>query len=111
MNQTKREDRHQPSATSLQTALERWRSLDAVVVLREFADYAKKDESFKPVKATTTSRWHASVFGTEVELLLTGPKFWDSRARVGGGGAIDLVMYLAQTDFKTATRMLRERQL
>ena len=41
------------------------------------------------------------------ELLLTGPKFYDTRQKRGGGGAIDLVMHLYQIDFKKAVDRLR----
>jgi hypothetical protein len=89
------------------SVLERWRALDAQVVLAALAEYAKQDSTFKPVKSQATSRWHAKVDGAEYELLLTGQRFWDSRARSGGGGAVDLVMHLAQTDFPGAVRRLK----
>ena len=44
------------------------------------ADYAKKDVSFIPVKDAGTERWHTTVRGREFELLLTGTKFFDTRA-------------------------------
>lgn len=93
------------------SSLERWRSLDAVLVLRAFADYAKQDPTFVPIKTPNTARWHATVLGQDLELLVTGPRFWNTRKNVGGGGAIDLVMHLAGVDFKAAVSMLRERQL
>ncbi len=88
-----------------------WQQLDAAVVLAAIADYAKEDKTFGPTKARTTSRWHASLNGNEFELLLTGQKFWDVRAKTGGGGAVDLVMHLAGLDFTLAIRRLRELQL
>jgi hypothetical protein len=93
------------------SSLERWRSLDAVLVLRVFAEHAKQDLTFVPVKSSATTRWHAIAAGHNVELLLTGPKFWNTRDNVGGGGAIDLVMHLTGVDFKAATRMLSGKQL
>jgi len=87
--------------------LERWRSLDAKVVLAALAEYVKQDGTYKPVKDQASSRWHARVDGAEYELLLTGSRFWDSRARSGGGGAGDLVIHLAQTDFPGAVRRLK----
>lgn len=91
--------------------LGRWRSLDAIVVLTAVADHVKQDSTFVPVKASDTTRWHASIAGLDLELLLTGPKFFDTRAGVGGGGAIDLVMHLTQSDFKAATRILSGLQI
>jgi hypothetical protein len=70
------------------SVLDHWRALDAKVVLAAFAEYAKQDRTYEPVKDQATSRWHARVDGAEYELLLTGPRFWDSRARSGGGGAV-----------------------
>lgn len=88
-------------------ALSRWRSLDAAVAIAAIADHAKRDKTFKPVKDSATSRWHVTIDGNEFELLLTGPKFWDTRARAGGGGAIDLTMHLGSIDFKGAVRRLQ----
>ena len=93
------------------SALERWRSLDAVGVLLAIADHAKRDASFVPAKAAHTQRWHASVGGQDFELLLTGPKFWDTRGNVGGGGAVDLAMHLARLKFKEAVRLLADRRV
>ena len=90
-----------------ETSLARWRALDATSALQAIAQHAKKDISFAAVKDPSSSRWHATVDGVEYELILTGPRFWDCRASVGGGGAIDLVMYLAHVDFRAAARKLR----
>ncbi len=93
------------------TVLLRWQQLDAAVVLSAIADHAKKDRTFTPTKSRESSRWHASVGSREFELLLTGPKFWDTRARQGGGGAVDLVMHLARMDFRQASQWLHEHHL
>ena len=94
-------------ATVNRTALERWRTLDAVTVLTAVAEYAKLDPTFAPTKCDGTTRWHISVAGLDFELLLTGSKFWDTRSSVGGGGAVDLVMHLVGVGFKNAVRLLR----
>lgn len=94
-----------------EAALARWRSLPAIDVLLSFASFAKEDRTYKPVDARITSRWHATVAQSEFELLLTGPKFWDTRAKAGGGGAIDLVMHLTGSDFRAAVRELHARGL
>src|SRR6266545_4630151 len=94
-----------------QSSLVRWQSLDAADVLHTLADHAKRDVTFRPVKDSKTSRWHACVQGYEYELLLTGPKFWDTRSKRGGGGAVDLVMHLARVDFKQAVELLRTARL
>ena len=91
--------------------LKRWRSLDAVGVVSALADYAKRDPSFSPIKSINTERWHVSMGGRDFELLLTGPKFWDTRESAGGGGAVDLAMHLAGLRFKDAVRLLVERRI
>lgn len=89
----------------------RWRSLDAAVALLALARHAKRDPTFEPIKDQATTRWHANVAGLDFELLLTGPKFFDTRAETGGGGAIDLAMHLLRADFKTAAGALRNAGL
>lgn len=91
--------------------LERLQTLSAVDVVLCLADFAKEDLTFRPVHSHSTRRWYVTAAGVEYELLLTGPKFWDTRAQVGGGGAIDLAMHLARTDFRGAVRELVRRGL
>ena len=93
------------------STLERWRSLDADKVLVAIATHAKPDPTFQPVRSARTQRWHASMGAREFELLLTGPKFWDTRMEVGGGGAIDLACHLAGCSFKAAVRLLHSASL
>jgi hypothetical protein len=88
------------------SALERWRGLDAATVLTAMAVHAKPDPLYIPVKDRASRRWHAHVAGRDYELLLTGAKFWDTRQAVGGGGAVDLVIHLTGCDFKAACREL-----
>lgn len=89
------------------STLSRWRELLAVDVLTAIADHAKRDVSYIALKSPRSSRWHARYGSREFELLLTGSKFWDTRARKGGGGAVDLAMHLAQVDFSAAVRLLQ----
>lgn len=86
--------------------LERWRLLDATVVLAALAQHAKVDATYVPATSILSTRWHANVGGQDFELLLTGPKFWDSRSAKGGGGAVELVMHLERLGFKKATARL-----
>ena len=90
------------------SALERWRELDAATLLCALAEHAKQDISYVPVTNRATSRWHVSVQGRDFELLLTGTKYWDTRARCGGGGGVDLTMHLSGLDFRHATARLTE---
>lgn len=87
----------------------RWRQTAAIEVLRVLADYARQDVSFVPRSSHGSTRWHVSVGGTDFELLCTGPKFLDTRANKGGGGAVDLAMHLLGLDFKRAAKLLRAK--
>lgn len=89
------------------STLEQWRKLDALQVLEKLECYFKRDDSFHPIKAKDTSRYHVNANGREWEFLITGPKFWDTRRGKGGGGALDLTMHLFDLDFKQAVIMLR----
>lgn len=87
--------------------LERLRSLDTGIVIDAVADHAKRDVTFEPTTAVETERWHVSAGGREFELLLRGPKFYDTRAKKGGGGAVDLVMHLFGAGFMEAVGILK----
>ncbi|WP_454909680.1 hypothetical protein [Variovorax gossypii] len=89
--------------------LERWRGLHAAVLLPLLADFAKQDANFRPIKEPGTTRWHVSAGGSDFELVCTGPRFLDTRARTGGAGAVDLVSHLWNLQFRNAIRMLEER--
>jgi hypothetical protein len=52
-----------------------------------------------PTKSPQTERWHLNVRGKDFELLINDVRFYDTRAKKGGGGAIDLVMQLFGLDF------------
>ncbi len=93
------------------SVLTRWRDLDAAVVLRALADRLKPDPTYVPIKSPQSRRWHANVRGRDFELLLTGTKFWDTRERVGGGGAVDLAMHVADVDFAGAVSLLKQRNI
>ncbi len=90
-----------------QAELDRFRGIDAGTALMKLAEHVKQDPTFDPVSAEATTRWHASIGGLNYELLLTGPKFYDTRQKRGGGGAIDLVMHLYNLDFKRAVERCR----
>jgi hypothetical protein len=88
-----------------------WRSLDAALVLEVVSDYAKRDIDYTPRRNIRSTRWQVTAGGQDYEILCTGPKFLDTRAKLGGGGAVDLVMHLFRLDFKHAVSLLREKNL
>ena len=85
------------------TPLREMRSEDALALL---AIHCKPDSSYQPVKQPTTRRWHAHTSGGEFEILTTGTKWYDTRAKIGGGGAIDLAMHVLRLPFVDAVRIL-----
>ena len=85
------------------TPLREMPSGDALALL---AIHCKLDSSFQPVKEPTTRRWHAHTSGGEFEILTTGTKWYDTRAKIGGGGAIDLAMHVLRLPFVDAVRIL-----
>lgn len=93
------------------STLARWRGVDCVVVVEALATYAKRDVTYVPHKSNDSSRWHVRFEEREFELLFTRNRFWDLRSRVGGGGAVDLVMHLTGESFKSAVQRLTERGL
>jgi hypothetical protein len=72
------------------------------------ADHAKLDRDFVPRRAKGTQRVHISAASADWELLVDGPRFFDTRAEKGGGGAVDLVIHLWRVPFKKAVQMLRD---
>nr|WP_233176786.1 hypothetical protein [Ralstonia sp. ASV6] len=73
------------------------------------ATHAKRDSTFTPTKSAGTQRWHATAGTLHFELLLNGPKFFDTRAQAGGGGAIDLAIHLYRLSFNEAIGLLHAR--
>lgn len=69
----------------------------------------KLDAAYRPVKDDHSCRWHASTAIGEFEILTTGAKWYDTRARMGGGGAIDLAMHVLDLSFVDAVKRLTAR--
>ena len=97
------------------------RSFDRVTLaaLREMASEealmrlsicCRPDRPFRPMKQVITRRWHVLTTSGEFEILTTGPKWYDTRARTGGGGAIDLAMHVRQASFVEAVKLLTGRR-
>ena len=91
--------------------LERWRAIDALLVLEKLGCFVKVDHTFEPLTAYDTQRYHVNADGQDFELLLQGSKFFDTRLQRGGGGAVDLVMHVRHVEFKGATELLRRMAL
>jgi hypothetical protein len=86
--------------------LERLRAVACTTTFERLEGHFKRDSTFTPTKDPKTERWHCGTARGEFELLVNGPKWYDTRARRGGGGAIDLVMKLYGIDFVKAVNLL-----
>lgn len=83
------------------------RQLPLTDALNKLGIFWKIDSDFRPEKDMRTVRLHvSSVTGRAWEILVTGDKWFDTRAGKGGGGSIDLVMYLLEVNFVAAVKQL-----
>ena len=75
------------------------------------AIYIRSDPTYVPAKDPRSRRWHVCTACGEFEILTTGPNKWyDTRAKKGGGGAIDLAMHILHLPFLDAVEHLLERR-
>jgi hypothetical protein len=87
------------------------RDLPSEAVLARLAMEIKPDPTFVPVKDADSRRWQALTTQGDFEILTTGPKWYDTRARKGGGGAIDLAMHVLGLSFVEAVKHLTDQQI
>lgn len=69
--------------------------------------YFKRDDSYRPRLNGSSQRWHVSTDHVVLELIVTGPKWYDTTSGMGGGGAIDLIAHVKQVGFRQAVNLLR----
>jgi hypothetical protein len=91
------------------TTLVQLRETQSHTALSLLADDCKADPTYRPIKDPASRRWYVRTTCGEFEILTTGVKWYDPRARTGGGGAIDLAMHLLQVSFVDAVRILTAR--
>lgn len=91
------------------TTLIRLREIPCEEVLSSLTIHCKADPSFRPAKDPQSRRWYVRTECGEFEIVTTGLKWYDSRARTGGGGAIDLAMHILHVPFVDAVRLLMNR--
>lgn len=83
------------------------RKIKLLTVVEEFSDFYTQDKTFKPQR-----NMDGKVFVVEIDgkrfsnLLITGEKWFDQDKKVGGGGAIDLLMHLKSITFVQAVKLL-----
>jgi hypothetical protein len=77
--------------------------------LNRLSARVKPDTTYLPLKDGHSRRWHLSTERGEFEILVTRNKWYDTRAQLGGGGAIDLAMHLLGLSFVDAGKHLVDR--
>lgn len=86
--------------------LARLREMRSEVGLVQIAVMVKPEATFVPTKDPWIGRWHVCTERSEHEILTSGAKWYDTRARIGGGGAIDLTMHALGLSFVEAVKRL-----
>ena len=88
--------------------LDALRALSLADTLQRLGLHWKRDPTFKPDKNQDTERLYIDTdAGHVIELVVTWPKWYDTRSKQGGGGAIDLAMHLCDLPFVEAVKRLR----
>lgn len=82
------------------------RAISSVDALTSLATLVKADPTFVASKDARSQRWHVYTECGDFGILTTGPNWYDTRAQIGGGGAIDLAMHLLNLPFVDAVRRL-----
>jgi hypothetical protein len=82
------------------------REMPSEQALMRIALHMKADPTYRPLKQAASRRWHIRTVSGEFEILTTGVKWYDTRARKGGGGAIDLAMHVLGVSFVDAVKQL-----
>jgi hypothetical protein len=88
-------------------ALDALRSMPPAETLDRLGLHWRRDPDFRPQKNAATVRLYVTVGAGVVELVVTGARWYDTRAQRGGGGAIDLTMHLLNLPFVDAVKRLQ----
>ena len=88
--------------------LTRLREMPAGDALAMLTTHSRLDPTYVPVKDDDSRRWHVCTARGEFEILTTGAKWYDTRVRLGGGGAIDLAMHVLGLSFVDAVKHLTD---
>lgn len=91
--------------------LVRLRDLEVIDVMKRLAAVGavswRVDRDFVAERDVRTRRLFVSVpSGMSWELVVTGARWYDTRAKLGGGGAVDLWMHLSGKAFAAAVNEL-----
>jgi len=88
--------------------LAKLRSMTPQQTLDRLGLHWQRDPDFRPQKDPRTARLYVTVGSSVFELVVTGVRWYDTRAERGGGGAIDLAMHLLRLSFVDAVKRLSQ---
>ena len=86
--------------------LTRLRAMPMSVALELLSVHSKADPTYLPLKDKHSRRLYVTTLRGEFEIVVTGVKWYDTRAQIGGGGSIDLAMHLLGLSFVDAVAHL-----
>lgn len=89
-----------------QSELNRLRAMSVEATLKLFNLPFRVDEDYRSYKNTDSKKLIVTIDSRQVELIITGEKWYDVESKRGGGGAIDLTMHLFREPFKAAAKRL-----
>jgi hypothetical protein len=86
--------------------LDSLRLMPVTEALNRLGLHWKTDPDFRPRKDPSTKRLYVISGARVFEIIATGARWYDTRARVGGCGAIDLTVHILQVSFVDAVKRL-----
>lgn len=90
----------------------RVRKLKLHKVLTELCTYCSQDRTYEPKKNPDSKVFVIEIDGRRFNnLLITGERWFDLDTEKGGGGAIDLIMYLRGISFVQAVKLLSSLEI
>lgn len=85
----------------------RIRNMNLIDVLNSICTYCSQDRTYVPRKNPNSKLFIVEINGKRFNnLLLTGNRWFDLDSQKGGGGAIDLTMYLKGISFVQSVKLL-----
>lgn len=92
--------------------INRVRNLNLIDVLNSLCTYCSQDRTYEPKKNPDSKVFVIEIDGKRFNnLLITGERWFDLETKKGGGGAIDLLMYLRGISFVQAVKLLSSLEI
>lgn len=88
--------------------IDKLRKISLEEVAEALSYYCKVDTRFVPIKDKKTKLYNIVTPRGEFHIIVTGEKWFDEQRKVGGGGAIDLIMHITKFDFVRSVKVLND---